>query len=275
MIALINPVDHHLHPAIVEQDAAASDHLIGQLVVGDRGDLLATGHIARGEGEGITFGHRDRSSTEAAKADLRALQVLEDADVGPHLLGYLPDRADAGRMLAVIAVGEVEPEGGGSCLDQAPQLLRRFGGRADGGHDLGATREIGQGHSAGPKLRPTLSSKPASPALPMDLNAYQQGARSTARYPDVGSNPIYPTLGLCGEAGEVADKVKKVLRDQGGSFTPEVREALKLELGDVLWYVAQLSSELGFELAEIAEANLNKLASRAARNVIAGSGDHR
>jgi NTP pyrophosphatase (non-canonical NTP hydrolase) len=54
-----------------------------------------------------------------------------------------------------------------------------------------------------------------------------------------------------------------------------VREALKLELGDVLWYVAQLSSELGFELSEIAEANLNKLASRAARNVIAGSGDHR
>ena len=50
----------------------------------------------------------------------------------------------------------------------------------------------------------------------MDLNAYQQGARHTARYPDVGSNPIYPTLGLCGEAGEVADKVKKVLRDQGG-----------------------------------------------------------
>ena len=109
----------------------------------------------------------------------------------------------------------------------------------------------------------------------MDLNAYQQGARSTARYPNVGANPIYPTLSLCGEAGEVADKVKKVLRDQGGSFNAEIREALKLELGDVLWYVAQLSSELGFELAEIAEANLNKLASRAARNVIGGSGDHR
>jgi NTP pyrophosphatase (non-canonical NTP hydrolase) len=109
----------------------------------------------------------------------------------------------------------------------------------------------------------------------MDLNAYQQGARHTARYPDVGSNPIYPTLGLCGEAGEVADKVKKVLRDQGGAFNAEVSEALKLELGDVLWYLAQLSSELGFELSEIAEANLNKLASRAARNVIGGSGDHR
>lgn len=65
----------------------------------------------------------------------------------------------------------------------------------------------------------------------MDLNAYQQGARRTARYPDVGSNPIYPTLGLCGEAGEVADKVKKVLRDHGGVFSPAVREGLQLELG--------------------------------------------
>ena len=109
----------------------------------------------------------------------------------------------------------------------------------------------------------------------MDLNVYQQGARRTARYPDVGSNPIYPTIGLCGEAGEVADKVKKVLRDQGGTFSAEVRESLKLELGDVLWYVAQLASELDFELAEIAEANLSKLASRAARNVISGSGDLR
>lgn len=109
----------------------------------------------------------------------------------------------------------------------------------------------------------------------MDLNSYQKGARATARYPDVGSNPIYPTLGLTGEAGEVADKVKKVLRDQAGVFDPEVRESLKLELGDVLWYVAQLSSELGLTLEEVAAANLEKLASRAARGRISGSGDNR
>lgn len=109
----------------------------------------------------------------------------------------------------------------------------------------------------------------------MDLNAYQNGARQTARYPDVGANPIYPTLGLCGEAGEVADKVKKVLRDQNGCFSDAVKQSLLLELGDVLWYVAQLASELGFELDQVAEANLEKLASRAARNVISGSGDHR
>ena len=109
----------------------------------------------------------------------------------------------------------------------------------------------------------------------MDFLAYQQQSRATARYPDAGSNPIYPTLGLCGEAGEVADKVKKVIRDQGGSFSPEVIEALKLELGDVLWYVAQLATELGLDLEVIAQANLDKLSSRAARNVIAGDGDNR
>jgi NTP pyrophosphatase (non-canonical NTP hydrolase) len=109
----------------------------------------------------------------------------------------------------------------------------------------------------------------------MDLGTYQQRCRQTARYPDAGSNPIYPTLGLCGEAGEVADKVKKVIRDRGGRFSPEVIEALKLELGDVLWYVAQLSTELGLDLAEVATANLDKLASRAARNVISGDGDQR
>ena len=109
----------------------------------------------------------------------------------------------------------------------------------------------------------------------MDLATYQLQSRQTARYPDPGHNPIYPTLGLCGEAGEVADKVKKVLRDRGGSFSPEVIEALRLELGDVLWYVAQLATELGLDLDDVAQANLDKLASRAARNVIGGDGDHR
>ena len=109
----------------------------------------------------------------------------------------------------------------------------------------------------------------------MDFQAYQEQSRATARYPNAGSNPIYPTLGLSGEAGEVADKVKKVIRDRGGNFSPDVIDALKLELGDVLWYVAQLATELGLDLDAIASSNLEKLASRAARNVIAGDGDHR
>lgn len=109
----------------------------------------------------------------------------------------------------------------------------------------------------------------------MDLQTYQARAALTAFYPDAGANPIYPTLGLCGEAGEVADKVKKVLRDHGGAFTDQLRADLALELGDVLWYLARLASELNLDLAAIAEGNLAKLASRAARNVIAGSGDQR
>jgi NTP pyrophosphatase (non-canonical NTP hydrolase) len=109
----------------------------------------------------------------------------------------------------------------------------------------------------------------------MDFHDYQQRSRETARYPEAGNNILYPTLGLCGEAGEVADKVKKVLRDRGGVFGPEERDDLRLELGDVLWYVAQLATELGLELDDVAGANLAKLADRANRNVIAGSGDRR
>ena len=109
----------------------------------------------------------------------------------------------------------------------------------------------------------------------MDLNHYQKQSRETALYPNVGSNPIYPTLGLLGESGEIADKVKKVLRDQSGVFDAVAKESIKLELGDVLWYIAQLSSEFGFELNEIAEANLSKLKSRAIRGCIKGSGDDR
>ena len=109
----------------------------------------------------------------------------------------------------------------------------------------------------------------------MDLNVYQTKARETAFYPNVGSNPIYPTLGLAGEAGEVADKVKKILRDKDGDFDKASKESIILELGDVLWYVAQLSSELGFELDYVAKLNIDKLSSRAKRNKISGSGDTR
>jgi len=109
----------------------------------------------------------------------------------------------------------------------------------------------------------------------MDLNVYQRESRKTALYPDAGSNAIYPTLGLVGEAGEVADKVKKILRDKKGVFDKVSKEAIKLELGDVLWYISQLSSELGYELEEVASANLEKLRDRKVRGKISGSGDNR
>jgi len=109
----------------------------------------------------------------------------------------------------------------------------------------------------------------------MDLSDYQARARATAVYPGVGENLVYPALGLCGEAGEVAEKVKKTIRDDGGVLTAERRTALAAELGDVLWYVAQVATEAGLDLDEIADGNLDKLRSRRERAVLQGSGDDR
>ena len=109
----------------------------------------------------------------------------------------------------------------------------------------------------------------------MTLSDFQRRSRATAVYPDAGDNLLYPTLGLCGEAGEVAEKVKKMVRDDGGELTVQRREALAAELGDVLWYVAQLATEAGLDLGEVAEANLAKLRSRQERAVLQGSGDDR
>ena len=109
----------------------------------------------------------------------------------------------------------------------------------------------------------------------MHLSEYQQRSRATAVYPDAGDNLTYPALGLCGEAGEAAEKVKKALRDDGGVLTEERRAALAAELGDVLWYVAQLATEAGLDLDTIAGENLAKLLSRRQRNVLQGSGDSR
>jgi NTP pyrophosphatase (non-canonical NTP hydrolase) len=108
-----------------------------------------------------------------------------------------------------------------------------------------------------------------------DFSHYQEQARRTAAYPDIGHNACYPVLGLCGEAGEVAEKIKKVMRDDGGEFTDAKRREIAKELGDVLWYCAALASELQLDLGEIAQMNLDKLACRQARGVISGSGDKR
>ena len=109
----------------------------------------------------------------------------------------------------------------------------------------------------------------------MQLSDYQRRSRVTAVYPGAGDNLTYPALGLCGEAGECAEKVKKAIRDDGGVLSDERRAALAAELGDVLWYVAQLATEAGLDLEELAEANLEKLASRQRRSVLHGSGDTR
>ena len=108
----------------------------------------------------------------------------------------------------------------------------------------------------------------------MDLSEYQRLSRRTAEYPRTAWL-AYPALGLAGEAGEVAEHAKKAIRDDGGQVSGERRAAMAKELGDVLWYVAQLASELGLELDEIARANLEKLLSRQQRGVLSGDGDDR
>ena len=109
----------------------------------------------------------------------------------------------------------------------------------------------------------------------MDFDNYQKEARKTAIYPNKDSNFIYPTLGLVGESGEVAEKIKKILRDKNGSFDKESKSALKKELGDVLWYLSNLCNELDFSLSDVARANLEKLNLRLSRGKISGSGDNR
>ena len=109
----------------------------------------------------------------------------------------------------------------------------------------------------------------------MDFWTYQQKALKTATYRKNAMGPIYPTLGLVGEAGEVAEKIKKVLRDNNGVFSEERVDEIAGELGDVLWYIAMLAYELDLNLNEIALANLSKLISRQQRDKLHGSGDKR
>jgi len=96
----------------------------------------------------------------------------------------------------------------------------------------------------------------------MNFEEYQAAAGKTALYPRRLENLEYPTLGLAGEAGEVANIVKKIQRDHGGVMNEEIRTMLKDELGDVLWYISACAEELDLTLNEIAQYNVEKLAKR-------------
>lgn len=115
--------------------------------------------------------------------------------------------------------------------------------------------------------------------FPLTFENYQLDAASTAIYPGAGYGEekaiVYCLLGLTNEAGEVAGKFKKILRDDHGFISEDKRKELGAEIGDVLWYVSNLASELGYGLEDIARENLAKLNSRKARGVIGGSGDNR
>ena len=108
-----------------------------------------------------------------------------------------------------------------------------------------------------------------------DFETYQRESRKTWGVIPVDHPLVYPTLGLANEAGEVAGKIKKIFRDKGGLIEDVDRQALKYELGDVLWYLTLICTELDLTLEEVAAANLEKLFSRQARGQIRGEGDHR
>lgn len=111
----------------------------------------------------------------------------------------------------------------------------------------------------------------------MLLDEYQKASMETAVYLKQNSigGLVYSTLGLAGESGELANKVKKLLRDDGGEVTPERREQMEDELGDVLWYVASVARELKSDLSAVARRNLDKLKSRKERMQLHGNGDVR
>ncbi len=108
------------------------------------------------------------------------------------------------------------------------------------------------------------------------LDDYQKACRENVLYKTGGiGGLVYATLGLNGEAGEVAEKVKKLLRDKEEKITPEYRQEIVKELGDVFWYLSNVAYELGVTLSDVANINIEKLRSRAKRNQIKGEGDNR
>ena len=107
-----------------------------------------------------------------------------------------------------------------------------------------------------------------------DLDMYQKVALTTAIYPREQAI-IYPTLGLTGEAGEVANKVKKIIRDGSDSKDEKLVSEIKSEIGDCLWYIAVLANDFNIKLSDIASANIEKLATRKSKGTIHGSGDNR
>ena len=110
--------------------------------------------------------------------------------------------------------------------------------------------------------------------MKLTFDAYQEMASDTAVYPE-RHKVVYPIIGLVGEAGELANKIKKVLRDKDGVIDDDARQALVAELGDVLWYLSAVATDLGVHLRHVADANLAKLAERKARGTLQGSGDNR
>ena len=108
--------------------------------------------------------------------------------------------------------------------------------------------------------------------MKLTFNDYHKSDRATAIYKD---GIFYPALGLCGESGEVADKIKKIYRDNNGIISEDNKEQLVKEMGDVLWYLANMATDLNMTLEDVARKNLEKIQIRQQKNLIHGEGDNR
>jgi NTP pyrophosphatase (non-canonical NTP hydrolase) len=113
----------------------------------------------------------------------------------------------------------------------------------------------------------------------MEFSEYQKRSRETAVYPEAGNNFVYPALGLAGETGEVIEKIKKLLRNEGVTKREEIAmekiDEIKKEMGDTMWYLAQLATELDIDLDTVASENIKKILSRKERNTLHSEGDNR
>ncbi len=109
----------------------------------------------------------------------------------------------------------------------------------------------------------------------MTFKEYQEKSKETAVYPSIGERFVYPLLGLVGESGEIAEKIKKIFRDRNGVVDEETKKEIRKELGDVLWYLSQIATELDISLEEVAFSNIEKLMSRKERSQLHGDGDNR
>lgn len=108
----------------------------------------------------------------------------------------------------------------------------------------------------------------------IDIDNYQKECKKTAIYPTEYS-VIYPVIGMCGETGEVAEKIKKIIRDKNSIFDETSKIEIMKELGDVMWYISNIATDLNVNMSDILTMNLDKIQSRQSRNKIHGSGDNR
>jgi NTP pyrophosphatase (non-canonical NTP hydrolase) len=108
-----------------------------------------------------------------------------------------------------------------------------------------------------------------------DFDKYQQLCLKSSIHSKTKHGYIIPALGVTGEAGEVADKIKKVLRDDNGKISTAKRNEISKEIGDMLWYTSMLCTEIGLKLSDVIKLNLEKIAYRSKENKIHGSGDNR